>query len=215
MSVKLYFKGWFDSLHGVEDNWVPAHSEVIVRAPDIDFILGIGSVGHRELGGQSIDVVEVSIRSTRQLCRPYDPKSSLVLVLLLQFDLVKRLVIERSGSHVARCRWLGSSHLRIGLSLSNSSSLPSSLSVRAFTRRCASRIERDILLLNSQLDPIYFRSGRTYLVDRLDFLGSSNASVGPSVRDLGELGTHHRALHSGRSDLRRELICSMTMVVKG
>ena len=191
---------WVDSLHGVQDNWVPAHSKVIVCTPNIDFILGIGSMSYRELGGQSIDVVEVSVRSARQLCQPKSAVSLLVLVFLLQFNLVERLVIERSRGHVARCSWLGSSHLRIGLSLSDSSSLPSSLGVRAFTGRCASRIERDILLLKSQLDPIYFRSREAYLVDRFDFLSSSNASVGPGVRDLGELGTHHRALHGGRSE---------------
>lgn len=46
---------------------------------------------------------------------------------------------------------------------------------------------------------IYLPSN-TNLVNRLDFLSSSNASVGPSVRDLGELGTHHRAFHGGRSE---------------
>jgi len=40
-----------DSLHGVENDWVPAHTEVIIRAPNIDFILGIGSMSHRESGG--------------------------------------------------------------------------------------------------------------------------------------------------------------------
>jgi hypothetical protein len=49
------------SLHGAEHHWVLAHSEVIVRAPDIDFILGIGGMRHGELGGESIDIIEVSV----------------------------------------------------------------------------------------------------------------------------------------------------------
>ena len=146
---------WVYSLHGVQNYWVPAHSKVIIRAPDIDFILGVGSMGYRELGGQSIDIVKVSVRSTRQLCQPHSSKTSLVLVFLLQFHLVERLIIERSRGHMRRCRWLGSSHLRIGLSLSNSSSFPSSLGVRTFTRRCATRIERDILLLTISSIPLF------------------------------------------------------------
>jgi hypothetical protein len=157
-------------------------------------------MSHWELGGQPIDVVEVSVRSTRQLCKPKGAVGLLVLVLLLQFNLVKGLIIERSSSHMGRCRWLGSSHLRIGFSLSNRSSLPSSLGMGASTRRRASRIERDILLLDNQLDRYFFDREEAYLVDRLDFLSTSNASVGPGVRDLCELGTHHRTLHRGLSE---------------
>jgi hypothetical protein len=78
-------------------------------------------------------------------------------VLLVQFDLVKSLVVEGSGSHVRRRRLVGSflhGELGIGFSLSDSGSLPSSLCVWAFARRSSPRIESDILLLiTSALDP--------------------------------------------------------------
>ena len=51
-----------DSLHSVEDDRVPSHTKVIVRAPDIDLVLWIGRVCDWKFGRQSIDVVEVPVR---------------------------------------------------------------------------------------------------------------------------------------------------------
>jgi hypothetical protein len=44
-------------------------------------------------------------------------------------------------------------------------------------------------------------SDSTYLVDSLDFLITGDTGIGPGVRDLSKLGSHHRAFHSGRREL--------------
>lgn len=128
-------------------------------------------------------------------------------MFLVQFDLVEGLIIEGSWCHMRRrrCRWLGGSHLCVGFSLSNSSSFPSSLGVWAFARWSSPWIEWNILLLHVSTAPFSIcivRSKYTHLMNRFDFLSSGNTSVGPSMRNLSELGTHHRAFHSGGSELR-------------
>ena len=46
-------------VHCVEDDWVPAHAEIVIRAPDGDLFLRT-SVCHWELFSEAVDVVEVS-----------------------------------------------------------------------------------------------------------------------------------------------------------
>lgn len=67
-------------VHGVQNDGVPSHAEVIVRAPNGHLVLLVGRVGDGELFGESVDVVEVPVR--------------LVLVLLVERGLVVLLVIE-------------------------------------------------------------------------------------------------------------------------
>lgn len=67
-------------LHGLDDDGVLAHAEVVVRAPDGDLVLGLCGVGARELLGQAVDVVEEAV--------------GLVLVLLVQLLLVGGLVVK-------------------------------------------------------------------------------------------------------------------------
>ena len=67
-------------VHLLQNLRVSAHTEVVVGAPNSDLVLGGVLVSARELLGQTVDVVEVAVR--------------LVFVLLIQFALVVRLVIE-------------------------------------------------------------------------------------------------------------------------
>lgn len=67
-------------LHGLDDDGVLAHAEVVVRAPHGDLVLGLCGVGARELLSQAVDVVEEAV--------------GLVLVLLVQLLLVGGLVVK-------------------------------------------------------------------------------------------------------------------------
>lgn len=59
------------SLHGVENDRVSAHTEVVVGTPNIHLILCVGRVRDWELCRQSINVVEVPVRpGTSALTRP-------------------------------------------------------------------------------------------------------------------------------------------------
>lgn len=49
------------ALHGVKDNGVLAHAKVIVAAPDIDMFFDIAGMSDRELGSETIDIVEVTV----------------------------------------------------------------------------------------------------------------------------------------------------------
>ena len=74
----------FQSLvHGLQDLAVASHAKVVIGAPDGHALLGGGSVGAGKFLGQTVDVVEVAVR--------------LVLVLLLQFAIVKGVVVKSGG----------------------------------------------------------------------------------------------------------------------
>lgn len=73
-----------DSLHGLKDSRVASHTEVIVRAPNVDFVGRSRSMSNRELCSQSIDIIEISI--------------ALVLMLLIEFSMVERAIVEASVS---------------------------------------------------------------------------------------------------------------------
>ena len=49
--------------HGVENDRVLAHTEVVVGAPDIHLIRGVGRMSDSELASQAVDVVEVPVGS--------------------------------------------------------------------------------------------------------------------------------------------------------
>jgi len=51
-----------DELHRSQNDGTLAHSEVIVGTPDVDLVLDVGCVSDGELGGEPVDVVEVSVR---------------------------------------------------------------------------------------------------------------------------------------------------------
>lgn len=68
------------ALHSFKDDGIVAHTEVIVGAPNLDFVLGIGGVSNREFASEPVDVVEVAV--------------GLVLVLLGQFALVEGFIVE-------------------------------------------------------------------------------------------------------------------------
>jgi hypothetical protein len=68
------------TLHSFKDDWIVAHTEIIVGAPDFDLFLDIASVRNGELCGKSVDVVKVTIR--------------LVLMFLIKFVGIETLVIE-------------------------------------------------------------------------------------------------------------------------
>ena len=74
-------------LHGLDDDGVLGHAEVVVRAPDSDLVFGLGGVCTRELLSQAVDVVEKAI--------------GLVLALLLQLALIDAFVVE--GLAGGRC----------------------------------------------------------------------------------------------------------------
>ena len=100
-------------LHGFEDYWVVSHAKIIIRAPNLDFITDIPSVGEWEFIRKPVDVVEVTVR--------------LILVFLLELFRKKLIVVEVasveimilrangwywSGSHMkgtATCRHISSS----------------------------------------------------------------------------------------------------------
>lgn len=71
-------------LHGFKDNWVFAHAQVIIAAPDINLLRSHRSVSDGELGGDAVDIVEVAI--------------ALVLVLLLELGRIESLIIETRAS---------------------------------------------------------------------------------------------------------------------
>lgn len=73
-----------DVLHGLEDNGVVAHTQIVIRTPYLHLGLGVSGVGDREFGGETVDVVEVTVR--------------VVVVLLLQLSSVEALVVETSGA---------------------------------------------------------------------------------------------------------------------
>jgi hypothetical protein len=62
-------------LHSLENSGVATHAQVIVRAPDVDFIDDTSRMGDGELGSETIDVVEVTV--------------ALVLMFLLELGIVK------------------------------------------------------------------------------------------------------------------------------
>ena len=68
------------TLHSFKDDWIVAHTKIIVGAPDFDFFFDIASVGNRELCGKSVDIVKVTVR--------------LVLMFLIKFAGIETLVIE-------------------------------------------------------------------------------------------------------------------------
>lgn len=67
-------------MHSLEHMWVAAHAQVVVGAPHRHLVLGRFLVRTRKLLGQTVNVVEVSVR--------------LVLVLLLKLILVEAFVVE-------------------------------------------------------------------------------------------------------------------------
>jgi hypothetical protein len=68
------------TLHSFKDDWIVAHTEIIVGAPDLDLFLDVASVGNGELCGKSVNVVEVTV--------------GVVLMFLIKFVGIERLVIE-------------------------------------------------------------------------------------------------------------------------
>jgi len=142
-----------DALHGIEHDRVLAHPQIVIRAPNIHLILRIGGMRYRELGGEAIDIVEVAVRpATVKLKIPRCiRRCSLVLVLLVQLGLVKRLVVEQS-SWRRLLHWLSVFDL-LRLTLSDSSSSVGCLSMGASTRCSAGRVEGNMLYLKShQID---------------------------------------------------------------
>lgn len=70
-------------VHRLEHLRVATHTEVVVGAPHRHLVLGRLLVRAGEFLGQTVDVVEVSVR--------------FVLVLFVEFIVVKALVVERGG----------------------------------------------------------------------------------------------------------------------
>lgn len=98
-----------DSLHGIQDHSVLAHTQVIVTTPNVHLILGVPRVRHRELGSQPIDVVKVTVR--------------LVLVFLLQLGLVESAILKGRGGFGSGSYGTSGGTSVDGLSLSLFSSL--------------------------------------------------------------------------------------------
>lgn len=67
-------------LHRFKNNGIVSHTKVIVGTPDLHFILNIAGMRNRELSGKAIDVIKVAI--------------GLVLMLLFEFSLVKRVIVK-------------------------------------------------------------------------------------------------------------------------
>jgi len=67
-------------LHGLEDNRIVAHTEVIISAPNLDLIFDVAGVGNGELGGKAVDIIEVAV--------------GLVLMLLLELIDIEVLIIK-------------------------------------------------------------------------------------------------------------------------
>jgi hypothetical protein len=67
-------------LHGLENDGIATHTKVVVGTPHFHFILGVTSVGNRELGCEPVDVVKVAVRG--------------VLVLLVELAHVELVVVE-------------------------------------------------------------------------------------------------------------------------
>jgi len=122
---------------------------------------------------------------------------SLVPVLFVEFCLVEGLIVERPN------RRLGRRFRLLRLSLGHSGSLIGRLCVRAFARRRAARIERDILLLEGLVRSIGINTlNRTDLVHLRDIVRVGDASVSPSLCDHREVRTHHRASHRSSGETR-------------
>lgn len=69
-------------LHGLENNRIFAHTEVVVGAPHIDLLFDIACMSDRELGSETVDVVEIAVTT--------------ILVFFLEFGVIKLLEIEAS-----------------------------------------------------------------------------------------------------------------------
>ena len=67
-------------LHSFKDNWIVAHPEIIVGAPDFNLFLNVARVRNGEFCSKSVNVVKVTV--------------GLVLMLLLKFIGIETLVIE-------------------------------------------------------------------------------------------------------------------------
>jgi hypothetical protein len=67
-------------LHGLDDNRIIAHTEVVISAPNLNLVLDVAGVGNRELGSETVDVVEVAV--------------GLVLVLLVELIDIEALIVE-------------------------------------------------------------------------------------------------------------------------
>ena len=80
----IYARGTHEKclLHGLKHNRVVTHAEVVVGTPNFDLILAVTGVGDGELVGETVNVVEVTVRG--------------VLVLLLKLGGVELLVVETS-----------------------------------------------------------------------------------------------------------------------
>lgn len=67
-------------VHRPQNLWVAAHTEVVIRAPGGDKLVGSVEVRLREILGETIDVIEVAV--------------GLVLVFFVEFRAVEALVVE-------------------------------------------------------------------------------------------------------------------------
>jgi hypothetical protein len=68
------------TLHSFKDDWIVAHTKIIVGAPDFDLFLDVAGVRNGELCGKSVNVVKVTV--------------GVVLMFLIEFVGIEPLVIE-------------------------------------------------------------------------------------------------------------------------
>ena len=74
------------ALHGLKNNGIVSHAQVIVGTPDLHFIIDIVGMRNRKLSGKAVDVIKVAI--------------GLVFMLLVEFGLVERLVVKAGISRL-------------------------------------------------------------------------------------------------------------------
>ena len=79
-------------VHTLQDLRVASHSQIIVGAPDSDFLILAGHMSFWEFLGETIDVVEVAV--------------GFIFVLLVQLIIVELLIVEFACIVMVRVSWL-------------------------------------------------------------------------------------------------------------